>query len=113
MTSRTKTTVVCLAAALALGTAGGAQPAAAGRERMQLDCDAGDLAGHTLERTNGSSWWDVEDGTVYATKSLTITSGTDVVFEHDYGKRSRVTVTCTGINHSGLTWNLEIVEAGS
>ena len=112
MKSRTKATSVCLVAALALGVAGGAQPATAGSERMQLECLSGDLAGHTLERTNGSSWWDVEDGTVYTTKSLTITSGDDVVYERDYGKRSRVAVTCTG-DHFDWTWNLEVVEAGS
>lgn len=112
MKSRAKATFACLAVALAASAASGATPAAAASERMQLPCESGSLVGHTLERANGSSWWNVEDGTVYTAKSLTIGNEQGmVVFQHTYGKKSRAPETCTG-THFEWTWYLELVEAG-
>lgn len=111
MRSRTKARFACLVVTLASAAATGATPAAAGSERMQLHCESGTLQGSTLERTNGSSWWDVGTGTVYTTKSLTISDDQGIVHQHDYGKKSQLAETCTG-THFDWTWDLEVVEAG-
>lgn len=79
---------------------------------MELHCDSGDLAGRTLERSNGSSWWDVADRTVYTTKSIVSTDGQDVVHHHEYGNKSGTPETCTG-QHFEWTWDLTVVEAGA
>lgn len=93
------------------GTVASGTTAAAASERMQLECTSGSLAGHTLERSNGSSWWDVEDGTVYTTKSITVSGDEGVVFQHDYGKKAKESETCTG-THFEWTWDLELMRAG-
>lgn len=112
MKSRTKATFACLVATLAITAASGGTPAAAGSERMQLHCESGTLEGHTLERTNGSSWWNVETGTIYTTKSLTISDDDQgIVHHHDYGKKSQDADTCTA-EHFDWTWDLEVVAAG-
>lgn len=110
MKSRAKAPLACLVVALAATAASGATPAAAGNERMQLHCESGDLAGRTLERSNGSSWWDVADGTVYTTKWVTVSGGEDVVYHHEYGKKSGTPETCTA-QHFEWTWDLVVVEA--
>lgn len=102
------------AAAIAVVIAGGvgfAAPAGASGERMQLHCDSGTLAGHTLERTNGSSWWDVESGTVFTTKSLTVSDGDAVVYEKDYGTKHGAVESCVA-DHVDFTWEVELVESG-
>ena len=97
-------------AAFAVSVLGAPTPAAASAERMQLTCHDGTLAGHTLERTNGSSWWDVDDGTVYTTKSLLITEGDQVVYEKNYGHTASAEETCVG-DHFEWTWNVTVVRA--
>lgn len=102
------------AAAIALVVASGAgfaAPAGASGERMQLHCDSGTLAGHTLARTNGSSWWDVEFGTVFTTKSLVISEGGEVVYEKDYGTKTGTVESCVA-DHFDFTWEVELVESG-
>lgn len=111
MKSRGRATFACLAVALA-ATAVSATPAAAGSERMQLHCESGSLAGHTLERSNGSSWWDVHGGAVYTTKSIKVSGDEGVVYEHGYGKKSNAPETCTG-THFDWTWELQLVRAGA
>lgn len=92
-------------------------PAASGgseAERMQLACDSGLV----IERANGSSWWGVgpdgtRDGTVYTTRSVTVTdAGGGVVYAHDYGQKGRGagSTTCTA-EHFGWTWTVELVRA--
>lgn len=112
MKSRTKATFAWLVATLAVTAGSGAMPAAAGSERMQLHCASGSLQGHTLERTNGSSWWDVDTGTVYTTKSLTVSDDQGIVHQQDYGKKSQAAETCTA-QHFEWTWDVEVVDAGS
>jgi hypothetical protein len=104
---RIRATAIAVTAALAatLPTA-----ALAAAERMQLRCDSGTLAGRTLERTNGSSWWDVADGTVYTTSSLTVSEGDDVVHSQHYGAKGTSPETCTG-THFDFTWDVELVAS--
>ena len=111
MKSRGRATFACLAVALG-ATAASAAPAAAGSERMQLHCESGSLAGHTLERSNGSSWWDVDDGTVYTTKSITVSGDEGVLYQHDYGRKAKAPETCTA-THFDWTWELEVVRTGA
>ena len=108
-----RTTAVAI---LTMGLAMSAPTAALGAsdrsDRMELHCDEGTLEGTTLERSDGASWWDVEDGTVYTTQSLLITDGEgNTVFEHDYGQKSHEAETCTG-EHFGFTWDVSVVRAG-
>lgn len=116
MRTRARATLACLAVALgataAGATAAAAAAAAAGSERMQLHCESGSLAGHTLERSNGSSWWGVDDGTVYTTKSITVSGDEGVVYHRDYGKKDKAPGTCTA-THFGWTWQLEVVRTGA
>lgn len=104
------------ALALALSLAAPA-PAWAANDRMELYCHEGTLEGHTLERTNGSSWWDTVDGTTYTTKTLLVTGqdGT-IVHEKGYGAEARSekrseAESCTA-DHFGFTWEIEVVRAG-
>jgi hypothetical protein len=88
-------------------------PALAANDRMQLECTGGDLAGTTIERTNGSSWWAQPDDTVYTTRYIRVTDEQgDTLYEHNHGKKSGPTQSCVG-NHFGSTWYVEIVAAGS
>jgi hypothetical protein len=87
-------------------------PALAANERMELECTGGDLEGTTLERTNGSSWWEQSSGTVYTTRSILVTHQYDTVYEHTYGKKSGPAQTCVA-DHFGFTWHVEVVAAGS
>lgn len=105
-----KTRTAALAAMTAAIVASLPTTAMASNERMSLTCDTGSLAGHTLERTNGASWWDVADGTVYTTTSLVITSGGDTVHHHDYGGKATEAETCTG-DHFGFTWHVAVVAS--
>ena len=100
-------------AAITMGLAMSAPGVALGAsDRMELHCDSGSLQGTTLERTNGASWWNVEDGTVYTTRSILVTDESNsTVFEHDYGKKSGESETCIG-QHFGSTWHVSVVEAG-
>lgn len=111
MKSRGRAKFACLAVALG-ATAVSATPAAAGSERMQLHCESGSLAGHTLERSNGSTWWDVDDGAVYTTKSIKVSGDEGVVYEHDYGKKAEAAETCTG-THLDWTWELAVGRTGA
>lgn len=105
-----KATIAAITAITAAIVPSLAAPAVAGSERMQLACASGTLAGHTLERTNGSSWWDVADATVYTTSSIVVTHEGDVVHEHQYGAKAAVPDTCVG-DHHGFTWDLELVRS--
>jgi hypothetical protein len=105
---------ICTAVfATTLLTASLSAPAVAASDRMELKCTGGELAGTTLERTNGSSWWEQPTGTVYTTRSIVVTHeeyGT--VYEHTYGKKSGPAQSCIA-DHFGFTWSVEIVAAGS
>jgi hypothetical protein len=111
MKNRIRTAAVAgIAGVLFAGTSG---PAAAESERMYLHCESGSLAGGTIERANGASWWDVADGTLYTTRSLHVSHpdhGT--VYEHTYGRKSAEPETCTA-SHVGFTWTVELVRAGA
>jgi hypothetical protein len=90
-----------------------AAPALAANDRMQLECIGGDLAGTTLERTNGSSWWSQPSGSVSTTRSISVTDADGTtVYEHTYGKKSGPAQSCVA-QHYGYTWQVEIVAAGS
>lgn len=89
-----------------------ATPAAASSEKMQLHCESGSLADHTLERSNGSSSWDVDDGVVYTTKSIKVSGDEGVVYEHACGKKAKAAETCTA-THFDWTWELEVVRTGA
>lgn len=109
--SRGRAKFACLAVALG-ATAVSATPAAAGSERMQLHCESGSLAGHTVERSNGSSWWDVGDGALYTTKSIKVSGDEGIVYQRDYGKKAKAAETCTA-THFDWTWELELVQTGT
>lgn len=100
-------TIASLALAVGVVTA---SPAGASSQRMQLHCDSGTLDGHVLERTNGSSWWDVSDAAVYTTRSITVTADGSVAYDKRYGQKSGEVDTCTG-THFDSTWNLELAGA--
>lgn len=105
-----KTAVAAVIASVGLAGIGlMASPAGAG-DRMQLACETGTLAGQTLERTNGASWWDVASRAVYTTKSMTIEADGDVVYAKEYGEKSGSTETCTGTRWDGSVWSLELAE---
>lgn len=109
MRTRTKAAIATMAISIAAGA--GAAPTAAANERMQLQCTSGSLDGHTIERTNGSSWWDVGTGAVYTTKSIAVSSEEDgIVYAKDYGNKTRgEPEDCTG-DHQGFTWDLDLVR---
>jgi hypothetical protein len=111
MRAGTQATIATMA--IALGATAAAAPAGAAAERMQLDCDGGSLAGHTLERTNGSSWWDVGSGDVYTTKSIVVSSEEEgTVYAKDHGtKAGGSTEGCTA-THFEFTWQLQLVRVG-
>ena len=98
--SLASTAAVALAAALAVST-----PALASAERMQLHC--GD--GRTIERTNGSSWWDVGTGEVLLTERIVVADGDEVLHQHDYGRKAPrgERSTCTA-DHFGTTWTVDL-----
>lgn len=89
----------------------GAAPAAAANERMQLWCISGSLTSHFIERTNGSSWWNVTNGDVYTTKSIVVSSEEEgTVYAKDYGNKSGGgPETCTG-DRFDFTWDVELVR---
>jgi hypothetical protein len=87
-------------------------PAIAQSERMQLHCDHGTLAGATLERSNGSSWWDVADGTVYTTRSLVVEYDGEVAYQKELGLKAGPVETCDGEHHGG-TWSVQLARAGA
>jgi hypothetical protein len=102
-----------LAGALLAGIAPVTGPASASAERMYLECESGTLAGTNIERSNGASWWDVTDGTVYTTRSIRIEHAEyGLVHEHTYGKKSGPADTCTA-DHFGFIWTVEVVRAGA
>lgn len=86
-------------------------PGVARSERMELRCAAGTLAGHTIERSNGASWWDERAGTVYTTRHVEISAGDETVFEKTYGLKSGPTETCTA-EHFGFVWTVELAASG-
>ena len=94
----------------ALGVGLLAAPAAAAQERMQLDC-GGDIG--VIERTNGASWWGVDDGAVYTTKHLRVQAGSGV-FEKSYGHTAREHVVCQAaheVDDYSSTWTVHLVRA--
>lgn len=110
MRTRTKVAIASLAISMAAGA--GAAPVAAANERMELQCTEGSLAGSTFERTNGSSWWDVQSGAVYTTKSIIVSDDAGIVHAKEYGNRTgHVPATCSGA-HFEFTWDLELVRVG-
>ena len=106
---------VAAAAALALCSLTGLQPAAAEAERMHLECENGLV----IERTNGSNWWGLNaegsrDGTVYTTRHLVVVDQDgNLVHEHRYGQKSdqHSSTTCVA-THFGWTWTVELVQVG-
>jgi hypothetical protein len=101
-----------IAGALLAGIAPVAGPASAGAERMYLECESGTLNGTTIERSNGASWWDVNDRTVYTTRHIRIEHADfGVVHEHTFGAKSGPVDTCTA-DHFGFSWTVEVVRAG-
>lgn len=104
---RTRTAVIAATAAILASIPA---TALASAERMQLTCDTGSLAGQTLERTNGSSWWDVTEGTVYTTTSLVVSHDNDVVHSQQYGAKASAPETCSG-SHFDFTWDVELVAS--
>lgn len=91
------------AVSLVLATA---LPAAAGSDRMQLQC----RDGRTIERSNGSSWWGVDHEAVYTTEHLRIDG--QHPYEKSYGTRSPTAdpSICTG-EHHGSTWTVTLVRS--
>lgn len=86
--------------------------ATASSERMSLTCDSGTLAGRTLERSNGASWWDVSTGDVYTTVSLVVSSGDEEVHRHHYGAKAGDHQTCLG-DHFDFTWDVVLVASAA
>lgn len=80
-------------------------PAHAASERMQLDC----LDGPLLERSNGSSWWGVDDDAVYVSERIDIT-GT-ATFSKDFGRKGPEADRSTCVApHAGSTWTVVLVR---
>lgn len=83
----------------------------AGSERMTLAC-GGDIG--TIERSNGASWWSVEDGTVWTTKYLEVVHP-EGVFERSYGHVAREHVVCEAdhdVDGYESDWTVHLVRAG-
>ena len=101
--SRRRVTVAVLApVALSVLVHG---PASAAAERMQLDC--GELG--TIERSNGSSWWGVDDGAVYVSERIDITGG--ATFSKQYGRKGPDADRSTCVaEHFGSTWTVVLVR---
>lgn len=81
-------------------------------ERMRLDC--GGAIG-VIERTNGASWWGVEDGTVYTTKYLYVIDDQGNEFEKHYGHVAREHVVCQAahvVDDYASDWTVHLVVAG-
>jgi hypothetical protein len=104
-------TITTAAVTAALITTLGA-PAIAQAERMRLECTGGDLEGRTFERSNGYSWWDVADDTVYTTRSIEVVYDDEVVHSQELGRKSGPAETCIA-EHFGSTWTVELVRAGA
>lgn len=99
-----------LAGALALAAAP-TLPAAADPARMTLDC-GGDVG--VIERSNGSSWWGVDDSAVYTTKYLKIVSDDGGVYEKRYGHAADEPLVCQAAHvtpdHSS-SWTVHLVPS--
>jgi hypothetical protein len=101
--------VLAVLGGTALGVTMLAAPAAAAQERMQLDC-GGDIG--VIERTNGLSWWGVDDGAAYTTKYLRV-QDTYGVFEQSYGHTGREHVVCEAahtVDDYSSTWTVLLVR---
>lgn len=109
---RTRAKVAMASMAISMAAGAGAAPVAAANERMELRCTEGSLAGSTIERTNGSSWWDVETGAVYTTKSIVVSDDDGTVHAKDYGNRTGHQVETCRAPHFGFTWDLQLVRVG-
>lgn len=84
-----------------------AAPAAAGSERMQLECQDG----RVIERTNGSSWWGVDHDAAYVSEHLLITENGDVVYEKDYGSKGPDADRSTCVaDHFGVVWTVDLAR---
>lgn len=82
-----------------------AAPAAAS-ERMQLACHDG----RVIERSNGSSWSDVDHAAGYVSRHLLITADNEVVYEKGYGTKSGgQPSTCVG-ERFGSIWTVQLVR---
>ena len=80
-------------------------PAHADSERMQLDCGA--LG--TIERSNGGSWWGVDDGAVYVSERIDITGG--ATFSKEFGRRAPDADRSTCVaEHFDSTWTVVLVR---
>lgn len=106
-----KARLTLAAATVAVWVVSSAGPVSAANERMHLTCESGTLAGHTLERTNGSSWWDVESGAVYTTKTLVIESDGSR-YEKHYGHEAATGETCMA-EHFDWFWSVTVVPSGA
>jgi hypothetical protein len=85
-------------------------PAAAEAQRMQLDC--GD---RVVERTNGASWWGVDDDSHYVTAHLRITADGVLVHEQDLGEMAgKEHLRCEADHPVGdgrvHHWSVELVQ---
>lgn len=106
-------------AATAAGVGLLASPASAGAERMTLDC--GGTIG-VIERTNGGSWWGVDDDAVYTTKHLRVQDAYGT-FEKSYGHVVGEVLPCVAdhdvpyVDDDGVeqlyesTWTVELVRS--
>ncbi|HVM28894.1 MAG TPA: hypothetical protein VM433_14645 [Mycobacteriales bacterium] len=83
-----------------------AAPASASSERMQLACQDGRI----IERSNGSSWWGVDHAAGYVTEHLLVTSGGQVQYEKDYGRKGAGARSTCVADHFGSTWTVQLVR---
>ena len=85
-------------------------PAAADDQRMQLDC-GGEIG--LIERTNGASWWGVDDDVVYTTKHLRIVHA-EGSYEKSYGHVTGDVVVCDAAHVTpdhASRWTVELVRS--
>ena len=87
-----------------------AAPATATQDRMRLEC-GGDIG--VIERSNGASWWGVDDGAVYTTKHLRVQDAYGV-FEKSYGHTAREHVVCQAahnVDDYSSIWTVQLVRS--
>lgn len=102
-----RTTTLAAAAALVLTLPGSAL---ADSERMQLTCDDIDLV---VERTNGSAWWDVDEGTTYTSSYIRVVEDAtgEIVHEQSTGQRPSEATRCVA-DHFGYVWTVDLHPSG-
>lgn len=83
-----------------------AAPPSAASERMQLHCDDG----RVIERTNGSSWWGLDDDAGYVTQHLLVTADGEVQYEKRYGSKAGGERSTCVAAHFGTVWTVDLVR---